>query len=89
MAEISDLIDFAVNKNPVEFANAFSEIVQQRAAEAIDAHRVEIASSLYGSPEEMSDEDIEDFAFEDDTIDDLDFEDGEETDSEDLEDDEA
>lgn len=52
MAELSDLINFALDKNPVDFATAFNEIVTARCADAVDAKRVDLATSVYGQPEE-------------------------------------
>lgn len=84
MAEISDLIDFAVNKNPVEFASAFDEIVRGRVVDAIENRRIEMAASLYGEADDT------DYTFEDDTLDDLDLGDDDETsDLEDTDNDEA
>lgn len=47
MAEISDLINFAIDKNPVDFADTFGQLVQDRATQALDARKVEMASALY------------------------------------------
>lgn len=52
MAEIADLINFALEKNPVEFAEAFNSIVQARAVDAIEARKIEMASSLYSEADE-------------------------------------
>lgn len=51
------LIGHAIDKNPVEFADAFKDIIMQKAAEAIDAKRVELAQSVYGSEADNSSED--------------------------------
>ena len=79
MPTTTDLIGLAIDKNPVEFASAFDEIVREKAAAALEAHKIELAQSVYGSNEVESDDeddvDFDDVDLEDDSddLDDLDL----------------
>ena len=75
MPTTTDLIGLAIDKNPVEFASAFDEIVKEKAAAALQAHKVELANSVYGSPETAESDDDDDFDFDEDDFDDDDVED--------------
>lgn len=55
MADISDLIGNAIDKNPVDFADTFNQLIQQKQLDAIQARRVELAKEVYGSPEDELD----------------------------------
>lgn len=71
------LIGLAIDKNPVEFADTFNQVLAQKAADAIEAKRVELAQSIYSSNDEdlnIEDLDIDD-DFDDIDLDDLDLED--------------
>jgi len=57
--EISDLIGFALAKQPTGFINAFNTLVGQRALDAIEAERVEVAKSYFNDDTSMSDEELE------------------------------
>ena len=86
MADTNDLLNYALDKNPVEFANTFDAILRQKAVQAIEDRRIEIAQSIYAPEEEQQfepeyteddldelDVDVEDFEDIDlDDIDDLD-----------------
>ena len=48
MPEINDLINATINKSPVDFSAVLNDILQQKASEAIEDRRFEIAQSLYG-----------------------------------------
>ena len=70
MSDVTDLLTHAVNKSPVEFADAFNDLMQQKARDAVEAHRVTLAQSIYNSADE--DEDVvdnEDIPDDDDTED--------------------
>jgi hypothetical protein len=98
MADTTDLLSFAVEKNPVDFADTFNQLIQQKAQDAIENHRVTLAQSIYGEQEatddvefdddieddidDSSEDDIDD-EFDDEELDGLDFD---ELDLEDLED---
>lgn len=88
--ELNDVIDFALNKQPVDFQSAINDMLQAKAVEAIDSIRHGVASSMFGSddendyvPEDNEDEDFDDGDWEDD-FDDIDLD----ADLEGLEDDE-
>lgn len=73
MPTTTDLIGLAIDQKPVDFAAAFDEILQQKAADALEAHKVELANSIYGGPETSDDDDIgdeDDFDFSEDEFDD-------------------
>jgi hypothetical protein len=72
MSDVSDLLTHAVNKSPVEFADAFNDLMQQKARDAIEAHRVTLAQSIYSAADE-GDEGDEDDEVEDVTDDDDEF----------------
>lgn len=46
-ARIADLINFSSNQKPVEFADAFKNLVQDKVAAAIENRKVEIAKSMF------------------------------------------
>lgn len=72
MPTTTDLLGLAIDKNPVDFADQFNQIMMAKAAEAIDNKRVELAQSLYSDNEDVDDFGDEDFNAE---MDDEDFED--------------
>lgn len=57
MSDIGSLLGLAIDKNPVDFADAFNTIVREKAAAALDNRRIELANSIYGANEEPEDED--------------------------------
>ena len=76
MSDVTDLLTHAVNKSPVEFADAFNDLMQQKARDAVEAHRVTLAQSIYNSADE--DEDVVDnegIPVDDDTEEDYDDDD--------------
>ena len=75
MADTTDLLGFAVEKNPVDFADAFNQLMQQKAQDAVENHRVTLAQAIYGEFEEP--EDAEDDVDVDDDDDDFDYSDDE------------
>ena len=92
MASVKDLLQNAISDNAVGFAEIFSQIMDEKIPEAIEAKRIEIAQSIYGSPSvnedvevNESDEEIEtdDDDFDDDDQLDLDL-DLDDLDDEDL-----
>jgi hypothetical protein len=78
MPTTADLIGLAIDKNPVDFASTFDEIIRQKQEAALEAKKIEMAQNIYGEPEDDLDDD--DFDFESD---DEDFDDGD-VDDEDL-----
>jgi hypothetical protein len=87
MDDILNLMSHAVNKNPTEFHSELDSVLKARAAEAIEAKRIEVAQSIYGGEGPVASEDEEEeFDFD---LDDLDLEEEEEeasVDDEDLDD---
>lgn len=87
MTDTTDLIGLAIDRNPVDFADALDTLLRQKAVDAIENHKVQLAQSIYGEePEEDdfddgdSDVDISDLDLDDIDLDlddlDLDTEDG-------------
>lgn len=80
MSNIDDLLGFAIDKNPIDFATAFDNIVREKAATALENKRIELAQAIYGADGEDEDEDqvdneVEGEEEEDFDIDDLDLDD--------------
>lgn len=79
MPNVTDLLGFAIDKNPTDFASAFDNLVREKAAAALEDKKTELANSIYGLADDESDDvDFEDtdFDLEDvDTDDDFDDED--------------
>ena len=63
MSDVSDLLTHAVNKSPIEFADAFNDLMQQKTRDAIEAHRVTLAQTIYDT---TGDEDVADEGTPDD-----------------------
>lgn len=74
MPETNELLGLAIDKNPVDFADAFDKIMREKAMASLEAKRIELAQSVYGSEEDIDDEDIGDEDLDID-IDDLDLDD--------------
>lgn len=83
MPSTTDLLAHAVGKNPVDFADTFDTLVRQRALEALDAKKIELAHSIYGEePDTVEDEtsaddsvSSADVEFDDIDLEDLDLDD--------------
>jgi hypothetical protein len=92
MADTTDLLGFAIEKNPVDFADALNQMLQQKAQEALETHRVTLAQAIHGgeAPEdvdldaETDDVGDDEFEFSDDELDDLGDDDDLDLDLEDL-----
>jgi hypothetical protein len=69
---VTDLLSFAHQQKPIDFENAFTSIMADKMIAAIDAKKVEVASSLYSSAEEIDSEE------ETDEADEIDYESEEE-----------
>jgi hypothetical protein len=86
MAETQDLVKAAIEKNPIAFNDAFRDLMAQRAEAALEAHKINLAKSIYNGEDDV-DLDDEDFDFSDDELEDIDFDDlddGDFTDGEDT-----
>jgi hypothetical protein len=92
MADTTDLLGFAIEKNPVDFADALNQMMQQKAQQALEAHRVTLAQAIHGGEEpedvdldaETDDVGDDEFDFSDDELDDLGDDDDLDLDLEDL-----
>ena len=74
MPNTIDLIGQALEKNPVDFADTFSQLISQKAADAVAEKKVEMAQNMYAEPEETTDDDDDiDFDIDFDDLDDLDY----------------
>lgn len=74
MPDTSDLLNHVVDASPVDFADTFNQLMSQKAAAAIEAHREYLAQSIYSSAED-EDQDPEDDDDVEDTEEDEEFED--------------
>ena len=52
MPTTADLINFAFEKQPTSFSDAFNEIIGQKATDAIAALKVDVAKSMFASEDE-------------------------------------
>lgn len=95
MADTTDLLGHAFEKNPVDFADTFNQLMQQKAQDAVEAHRITLAQSIHGgegvdleADDEFDGDDVGDdeFEFSDDELEDLDDEDDLDLDDLDLDD---
>lgn len=50
---ITDLIRHSIEKQPVDFENAFSSLIGDRLAAAVENKKVEVAQSMFASPVEQ------------------------------------
>jgi hypothetical protein len=55
MTTTTDLIGLAIDKNPVDFADAIDTLLRQKAVDALETHKVELAQSIYGEEPEEND----------------------------------
>jgi len=70
MPDTTDLLSLAIDKNPVDFASAFDEILRGKAIAALENKKIELAQDIYGEAEDPDSEFDIDF---DDDLDDLDI----------------
>lgn len=75
MPTTADLIGLAIDKNPVDFASTFDEIIRQKQEAALEAKKIEMAQNIYGEPEDDLDDDDFDFESDDEDFDDGDVDD--------------
>lgn len=83
MPNAADLIALAVDKNPVDFADTFNDIIRDKAVAALENKKIEIAQSIYGAPED----EVEGSDVDEDDVGDDEFEDEVDLDQDDDEDD--
>ena len=67
--EIIDLIKYANENQPVNFASSLDNILSQKTLEALAAKRQEFASTLFKDPEDEEEYDDDEEEYEDDGID--------------------
>ena len=72
MSDVTDLLGFAIDKNPTDFASAVDDILRSKAAAALETLKTELAQNIYG-PEYDDETGEEDFDFTDDDFDEEDF----------------
>jgi hypothetical protein len=72
MTNTTDLIGLAIDKNPVDFADVLDTLLRQKAVDALENKKIELANNIYGeTPEEDNETDNDDTI----DIDDLDLDD--------------
>lgn len=88
MADTTDLIGLAIDKNPIDFASTFNDLIRDKAMAALENKRVEMAQSIYGEPDQEpevdTDTDDDDFDFDDADLDDVDDDDDLDLDLDDI-----
>jgi len=57
---VQDLISLSYEQKPIEFQQAFNDLLSDRIAAAVDARKVEIASSLYNGETDEEEETVTD-----------------------------
>lgn len=60
---LEDLVTAAVMQQPVEFQNAFDDLVLGRIKSAVEDRKIEIAQTLYNRPPEDFETDVNDDEF--------------------------
>lgn len=65
MPTTTDLLGLAIDKNPVDFADTFNQIMMQKAHDAIESKRIEVAQNVYGEEPDLDDDAVD---FDDDDI---------------------
>lgn len=80
MADTTDLLGFAIEKNPVDFADTLNQVLQQKAQNAVEAHRITLAQAIHGGEDPVEGDDVDldaddvgddDFEFSEDELDEL------------------
>lgn len=73
MPDTTDLLGLAIDKNPVDFADAFDAILRDKAMEALENKKIELAQSIYGDAEDTDTDDVDFETDFDDDLEDLDL----------------
>jgi len=60
MPDVSDLVYYAAQQQPVDFESAFKDIMLNKIADAIDAKKVEVAQIMFNNTEVEDTEELED-----------------------------
>ena len=48
--DTTNLIQYAIDKSPIDFSNTFNDLMSQKAGDAIAARKIEVAQEIYGGP---------------------------------------
>ena len=56
MADINDLLNFAVLQKPNEFNNNFNDIILNKISDAIQNKKIEVAQSMFNEPNSTDNE---------------------------------
>ena len=67
--EIIDLIKYANENQPVNFASSLDNILSQKTLEALAAKRQEFAATLFKDPEDEDEDEDDEEEYDDDGID--------------------
>jgi hypothetical protein len=74
MTDTTDLIGLAIDKNPVDFADALDTLLRQKAMDELETHKIELAQSIYGEdPEDNFNDDDSDLDIDNLDLDDIDL----------------
>lgn len=65
MAELKDLVQFALDKQPSKFKDAFGDLLSQRVVDRVEELKAEVAANMFGEAPEEDEDDIEDLDDED------------------------
>lgn len=58
--DVSDLIVSAIEQKPLDFENAFNDLVVDKIRDAVEQKKIDIAQQMYGyDPEEEEELDVE------------------------------
>ena len=74
-ANLRNAVDFSYSKQPLKVSELVNDILSQKAIDAIENRRDEVAASIFDSGEEEGDEDFEEFDLDDEDDFDLDIDD--------------
>lgn len=75
--EYDELIDLAINKQPIKFQSAIDDIFKEKIANRVDALRQDVAQNYFNPPDpdeledEIEDIDIDDDDFSEEELEDL------------------
>ena len=56
---VTDLLQAAVNAKPGDFESTFNDLMLPRIQQAINNHKVEVAKTMFWSPEEETEQEYE------------------------------
>jgi len=53
---VQDLINYSYNQQPIEFGNAFGDLITDKIAFAVDAKKIDLSQTMFTGPEPEDDE---------------------------------